>query len=105
MLYDTERSLKAPNQTEYKGLTDKIADDAHYSNGMLETCTGPLELNGTKVLQTPLEKAIEDYAKFAVGAADTYDWVVSLVAMIPCIQVSSPTRTLTDHSKDGNKLS
>jgi thiaminase len=104
-LYHTERSLKAPDQTEYKNLTGKISSNATYSVSLLETCTGKLGLKDTTVLHTPPAKATTDYKNFVVEVAEKYDWVVSLVAMVPCIQVSTPTRTPINHSMDGNQLS
>ncbi|KAI0278973.1 hypothetical protein BC826DRAFT_1181419 [Russula brevipes] len=88
LLYHTERSLKAPSQAEYKNLTGKISSNAEYSFSLLETCTGKLGLKDTTVLHTPPAKATTDYKNFVVGVAENvkYDWVVTLVAMVPCIQ-------------------
>jgi len=88
LLYHTERSLKAPNQAEYKNLTGKISSNADYSYSLLETCTGNLGLQDTTVLQTAPAKATTDYKDFVVEVAENvnYDWVVTLVAMVPCIQ-------------------
>ncbi|KAI0281884.1 hypothetical protein BC826DRAFT_1111114 [Russula brevipes] len=86
MLYDTERSLKAPDQMEYKDLTQRISVDADYSYEMLDTCTGKLGLKDTAVLHMPPDKAITDYIKFCTDAAEKDDWVASLVAAVPCIQ-------------------
>jgi thiaminase len=104
-MYHTERSLKAPSKAEYKNLTSKISSNADYSYSLLETCTVNLKLNDTAVLNTRPAKATTDYNAFVVGVAEKYDWVVSLVAVVACIQVSTPTRTPIGHSMNGNQLS
>lgn len=44
-------------------------------------------MNDTAVLKTTPAKVLNDYTEFQAQTAEKYDWVMGLVAMIPCIQV------------------
>ena len=90
MLYDTERASKASDVATFKQLTQKIKNDTDYAVSLLETCTNASKLNIPEavVLEAPRELATDDYTSFSVEMADKFDWITSLVAMVPCIQAS-----------------
>jgi len=86
MLFDTERSTKAPTAETYKVLTDNIADSAQYALDLLKTCTGDLSIAEASVLEARREWETTIYTAFTLNVVENFDWVVSLVSMIPCIQ-------------------
>jgi hypothetical protein len=91
MLFDTERSLKAPDVKTYEELTQKIESHTRYARKFLGVCTQELQIPERRVLQATREWATTQYTEFTLDVAESFDWVVSLVAVIPCIQVSTST--------------
>ncbi|KAI0298491.1 hypothetical protein BC826DRAFT_102670 [Russula brevipes] len=86
MLFDTERSTKALTEAIYMTLTGQIKDDADYAGTLLTTCTRDLAIPEASVLQTKREWETNMYTAFTINVVENFDWVVSLVSMIPCIQ-------------------
>jgi len=86
MLFDTERSLKAPDVKTYEELTQKIESHTRYARKLLGVCTQELQIPERRVLQATREWATTQYTEFTVDVAESFDWVASLVAVIPCIQ-------------------
>jgi thiaminase len=93
MLFDTERSAKAPDVKTYEELTQKIESHTRYARKLLGVCTQELQIPERRVLQATREWATTQYTEFTIDVAKRFDWVVSLIAMIPCVQVSTSTRT------------
>ncbi|KAI0298492.1 hypothetical protein BC826DRAFT_906870, partial [Russula brevipes] len=94
MLFDTERSTKAPNKANYTSLAQRIKDDTDYAVSLLTTCIQNLSIPEATVLQTKREWEVNLYTDFTINVVENFDWVVSLVSMIPCIQVSTHLRVL-----------
>lgn len=90
MLYDTTRASKAPDVATYEMLVQKLKDDADYAVQLLKTCADPQKLGiaADVVIGAVREDATKRYTEFSVETAEHTDWIISLVAMIPCIQVS-----------------
>ena len=70
----------------------RVSRRTTYGGVFLDTCTAALP-NGlgipdSVVLATPETQALSDYITLLFSAAKNQNWVMSLVAMIPCIQVS-----------------
>jgi len=86
MLFDTERSMKAPTQAIYTTLTQQIKDDADYTGTLLTTCIQDIGIPEAAIFQAKPEWETNMYTAFTINAAENFDWVVSLVSMIPCIQ-------------------
>jgi thiaminase len=107
MLFDTERSLKAPDVKTYEALTQKIESHTRYARKLLGVCTQELQIPERRVLQATREWATTQYTEFTIDVAERFDWVVSLVAVIPCIQVSTSTACTVVpqqiHSMDENE--
>jgi thiaminase len=102
MLFDTERSIKAPDEKTYEELTKNIESNAGYARGVLSICTQDLQIPEGTVLGARNEWETSLYIEFLVNVATHFDWVASLVAMVPCIQVSTSTRIPANHPKDEN---
>ena len=105
MLYDTERSTKAPDEATYETLNRRIGNNAAYSLEILRTCIHDLGISDRSVIQARREDATRRYTEFIVDIAERYDWVVALLAIVPCIQVSTSTCPPTNHSNDENQMS
>ncbi|KAI0278451.1 hypothetical protein BC826DRAFT_655317 [Russula brevipes] len=105
MLFDTERSTKAPNEANYSSLITIIKNDSDYAESLLKTCIKNLSIPETSVFKTKREWETNMYTAFTITVARNFDWVASLVSMVPCIQVSTPTCTPTDRSKHDNQPS
>jgi len=86
MLYDTERSTKAPDEATYETLNGRIRSNATYGLAILKTCIHSLGISESNVLQARREDATKKYVDFIVDIAERYDWIVSLLAIVPCIQ-------------------
>ncbi|KAI0297736.1 hypothetical protein BC826DRAFT_1001042 [Russula brevipes] len=86
MLYDTERSTGAPDEATYEALNRRIGSNAAYSLAILKTCIHSLGISESNVLHAKREDATKKYIDFIVDIAERYDWVVSLLAIVPCIQ-------------------
>jgi hypothetical protein len=82
-----------------KDLPKKIECYTGYSRVLLSICTQELHIPDGRVLQARREWETKLYTEFTISVAESFDWVGSLVAMIPCIQVSASTRASTDRSK------
>ncbi|KAF8798282.1 hypothetical protein BYT27DRAFT_7177755 [Phlegmacium glaucopus] len=88
MVFDTDRSTTAPDKKTYKQLSAKIQSDAKYATILLDTCTDDLKIKENIVLHAKREFETEQYTDYTTNVAENFDWVTSLVAMIPCIQAS-----------------
>jgi len=86
MLFDTERSTKAVNQANYASLIKIIKDDSDYAEQLLKTCITNLNITEASVFKTKREWETNMYTAFTVTVARNFDWVASLVSMVPCIQ-------------------
>ena len=77
---------------------DKVGKRAAYAKDLLKTCTSApptgLGIKDSDVISTHATKALTQYINLLVNAATTQNWVMSMVAMVPCVQVSPvPPRT------------
>ncbi|KAF9530648.1 hypothetical protein CPB83DRAFT_850686 [Crepidotus variabilis] len=88
--YNAERSAAAQDMATYNQLADKIQRDVVYAKEFLEACTDPTQLNirPSSIFNTPMAPVTKEYLDFMVKHAQSTNWVVGLVALIPCIQVS-----------------
>ncbi|KAI0298488.1 hypothetical protein BC826DRAFT_997645 [Russula brevipes] len=86
MLFDTERSAKAPNEANYSSLITIIKNDSDYAESLLKTCIKNLSIPETSVFKTKREWETNMYTAFTITVARNFDWVASLVSMVPCIQ-------------------
>lgn len=70
---------------------DRVAKRADYAKETLKTCIAPqpegLGLKDSVALSTKQSDALKRYIDFFISVANTQNWAMSLVAMIPCIQV------------------
>ncbi|KAF7794355.1 hypothetical protein EIP86_005489 [Pleurotus ostreatoroseus] len=90
MNYEADRSSRAINSAEFDTSADRVADNAGYAKGGLVTCTAAppegLGIKDVNVLTAPPTKALTSYTDFQIQTATDRNWVLSLVAMVPCIQ-------------------
>ena len=79
---------------------DKVGKRAAYAKDLLKTCTTApptgLGIRDFDVITTPKTKALTRYITLLVDAATMQNWVMSMVAMVPCVQVS-PVPSCTRH--------
>lgn len=91
MTYEADRAGKAANSADFDTSTERVASDASYANEALAACTSAppngLSIKDSNALQARVTHALKTYTDFQVSTADTANWVLALVAMIPCIQV------------------
>ena len=91
MTYEAERSVKAQSSADFSVSTERVKGNADYSNDILKTCTASppsgLGIPELTVLETRATLALSWYNQFQILVANNTNWVISLVAMIPCIQV------------------
>lgn len=91
MTYEAERSIKAQSSAEFATSTERVKTNADYSNVILATCTADppvgLGIKDLEVLETRATLALMWYNQFQILCAQETDWVISLVAFVPCIQV------------------
>lgn len=88
--YNADRAAKAPNPTIYGKLTSTLNNTlTQWAPNALKTCTDPDQLNipDTAVFAANREEATEKYSKFISDTAEDQNWVVSLLAQVPGIQV------------------
>ncbi|KAG1753565.1 uncharacterized protein EDB91DRAFT_404421 [Suillus paluster] len=91
--YNADRAAKAPNPTEYAKLTETLNNTlTQWAPNALKTCTDADQLNipDTAVFAARREEATEKYTKFISDTAEDENWVVSLLAQVPGIQVRMP---------------
>ena len=92
--YEADRGLKTTTTKDFKESITRVKKSAGYGEGLFNTCTTvPPEGLGIKdsvVLETPATPALNNYIALLTKAANNQNWVMSLVAMIPCIQVCHP---------------
>ena len=71
---------------------DRVGKRAIYAKDILKVCTtappNGLGIEESTVFATPETGALQQYVALLLDAADKENWVMSAVAMIPCIQVS-----------------
>ncbi|KAI0292762.1 hypothetical protein BC826DRAFT_897707, partial [Russula brevipes] len=70
MLFDTERSTKAPDVKTYEALTQKIESHTRYARKLLGVCTQELQIPERRVLQATREWATTQYTEFAIDVAE-----------------------------------
>ena len=89
--YEADRGLKATNTKDFETSMDRVGKRASYGKDLLKTCTtappNGLGIQDSVVLATPATDALKRYITLLIDAANNQNWVMSLVAMIPCIQV------------------
>ena len=88
--YNADRAAKAPNPAVYAELTKTLNNTlSQWAPNALKICTDADKLNipDTVVFASKREAATEKYTKFISDVAEDENWVVSLVAQIPGIQV------------------
>lgn len=88
--YNADRAAKAPNPTIYERLTKTLNNTlTQWAPNALKTCTDADKLNipDTVVFGAKREEATEKYTKFISDTAEDENWVVSLLAQVPGIQV------------------
>lgn len=92
MNYETDRSSRATTAADFDTSADRIADDASYAKDGLAACTKAqpdgLGIKDRNVLTAPPTDALTSYTSFQIETAQKDSWVLALVAMVPCIQVS-----------------
>ena len=90
--YEAERGLKAKNTSGFQESMHRVNKRTVYGETLLNTCTAAppngLGIADSVVLATPQTQALRDYITLLINAANNQNWIMSLVAMIPCIQVS-----------------
>ena len=89
--YEADRGLKATDTKNFETSMDRVAKRANYGKDLLKTCTTKppdgLAIKDSVVLATPETDALKRYIALLIEAANNQNWVMSLVATIPCIQV------------------
>ncbi|OCH89238.1 heme oxygenase-like protein [Obba rivulosa] len=85
--YDAERMSKAPSTDDLMQSAQHVYNDLEYAQDTLKTCTGTLDIPEADVNAAETDSASAAYSSFEFSVAERQDWVNSLVAMIPCIQV------------------
>ena len=90
--YEAHRGLKATNTKDFGISMDRVGKRAIYAKDILKVCTtappNGLGIEESTVFATPETGALQQYVALLLDAADKENWVMSAVAMIPCIQVS-----------------
>jgi hypothetical protein len=88
--YNADRAAKAPNPKVYAELTKTLNNTlSQWAPNALKVCTDADKLNipDTVVFAAKREAATEMYTKFIADVAEDENWVVSLLAQVPGIQV------------------
>lgn len=84
--------MNSTTTEEFDETAVKASHYCTYAQGALHLCVDPIDkglgMNDTTVLQTEAAPVTDEYTKFQFETAREYNWVMGLVAMIPCIQVS-----------------
>jgi thiaminase len=90
--YEAIRGLKATNRQDFETSMDRVGKRAKYAKDHLKMCTtappNGLGIEESTILATPETKALQQYVALLLDTAVKENWVMSVVAMIPCIQVS-----------------
>ncbi|KZT70044.1 hypothetical protein DAEQUDRAFT_726042 [Daedalea quercina L-15889] len=90
IFYQTQRAMSSTSTEEFDETADKASRYCTYAQGALHLCVYPVDqglgMNDTSVLQTKAAPVTDSYTKFQFETARDYNWVMGLVAMIPCIQ-------------------
>ena len=83
--------MKSITTQEFDETAVKASHYCTYAQGALHLCVDPVDkglgMNDTTVLQTDAAPVTNEYTKFQFETAKESNWVMGLVAMIPCIQV------------------
>ncbi|EMD35320.1 hypothetical protein CERSUDRAFT_116126 [Gelatoporia subvermispora B] len=85
--YDAERMSKAPGPQDLMDSAQHVYNDLGYANDTMKTCTDDLGIPAASVNAATTEGDSAAYSAFEFSVAERQDWVNSMVAMIPCIQV------------------
>lgn len=93
--YDAERMSKTNEEKNLLEMAGRVSDDLGYAKVVLKTCTDTLGIKEDAVNAVKPEAASTEYSELEFKAAETQDWVASLVALIPCFQVCQRYLKLT----------
>ncbi|EMD35319.1 hypothetical protein CERSUDRAFT_116124 [Gelatoporia subvermispora B] len=85
--YDAERMSKTKEEKRLLEMADRISGDLSYVQIVKQTCTDTLGIKEDVVNAVNPEAASTKYSELEFEAAETQDWIISLVALIPCFQV------------------
>ncbi|KAF9785115.1 hypothetical protein BJ322DRAFT_809345 [Thelephora terrestris] len=88
--FETARACKALDSAEFDVSLKRIKGKTDYASVLLNTCVSQspsgLGVEMSTVLGACESDALKSYTDFQISTAYSNDWVVSLVAMVPCIQ-------------------
>jgi len=88
--YQVDRALKTTKGTDFDTTADKAKNYCDYAKGALHLCIDAadkgLGINDAVVLRATPADVLDEYTEFQASTAEKHDWVMGLVAMIPCIQ-------------------
>jgi thiaminase len=87
MTYEAYRALNALSLKELSTSKDRLLRAAGYADGIFNTCTKKLGISDSTVLKTKATEALNSYMEFQINTARDNDWVLSMVALVPCLQV------------------
>lgn len=89
--YEKARRCQTSDPVEIKESEERIKKASGYADVILKTCTDQptcgLGIERSTVEGAMESSALKSYTGFQISTAESTDWVLSLVAMIPCIQV------------------
>ena len=86
--FQSERLPKAISAKGTKDNLDKIADFCNYSKKALDRCLQDLGIPERQLIGVEPTEALKKYIEAQLAAAEGNDWVMGLVAIIPCVVVS-----------------
>ena len=81
------------NGKDFQLSRERVVKRANSAADLFKLCTDPkpdgLGIQDSVVLGTSASPVLDEYTKFLNDVAKKENWVKSLVAMIPCVQVRS----------------
>lgn len=81
------------NGKDFQLSRERVVKRANSAADLFKVCTDPkpdgLGIQDSVVLGTSASPVLDEYTKFLNDVAKKENWVKSLVAMIPCVQVRS----------------
>ncbi|KAF7361397.1 Heme oxygenase-like protein [Mycena sanguinolenta] len=84
--FNAERAVTAQDIKTYTDLADRIRRGVGYALDQLSVLTSQLGVPASVVFQTPLAAVTARYLEFLIEEVKKRNWVLSLVALAPCIQ-------------------
>jgi len=88
--YECERATRATTADEFSQSAHRISNGATYAQEALDLCIQPedkgLGIQAIKALQAASTPALDAYTQFQFETAKDTNWVLSLVAMVACVQ-------------------